>query len=102
MRGRTYGCGLVLAIGLNAGVGHAGSGEVWGLKSQGSFAAPPTHLFRFHADGTDFIDVGAVQIGGEDVVLDGLAITADGTLHAFELLASGSRHVVIDPDTLVA
>jgi hypothetical protein len=73
---------------------------VWGVKSQSPGAGPPSHLFRFAVDGSEFVDLGPISIGGShDVVIDALAIDAFGTMYAFQLIGGGSRLVRIDDVT---
>lgn len=51
---------------------------------------PPTHLFTFEEDGSTFVDVGAVKVGGSDIDSDGLAYSSTLGLFGFQLHKSGT------------
>ncbi len=88
----------IAASAVSASGGLPAPGDVvWGVKTQGGFAFPPTHLYAFAPDGSNFQDFGPVTLEGAATVLDGLSIDASGTLRAFTLETAGSRLVAINP-----
>ncbi len=93
--------------------------SIFGLKSCGSNSPgfcgsgiidgslPPTNLFSFQEDGSNFLDIGAVTLGGSGIDADALALSATYGLLAFELQKSGSTTIgstliSINSDTAMA
>ena len=74
---------------------------VYGLKSRAiasdPFSAPPTHLYAFEENGSSFTNFGALTLGGDGINADGLAINNSGDLLGFNLTASGSTLISINP-----
>jgi len=100
-------------------VGSQAQAAIFGLKSCGSGSPgvcssgnvpnslPPAHLFSFEEDGSQFTDIGAVNIGGTEIDADGLALSSTHGLLGFELVKSGfstvgSTLISINPNTAVA
>jgi hypothetical protein len=80
--------------------------DIWGVKSQGRGvlpgSQPPATLFRFKADGSEFAVVAPITVGGEEIDVDALALSPEGTLFGFQLDAAGARLVTIDLASAVA
>ena len=92
---------LVFSLAL-AGRVHA---TVFGLKSLAPGIGPsaaPTHLFSFAEDGSNFTDIGSVQLGSSGIDADALAISPVRGLLGFELTGTGSRLIGIDSITAIA
>lgn len=89
------GCLVVLSCALSA------SGRtIYGVKTApGSPASAPSYLFACREDGTSSQTVGLLRVGGALVEVDGLALDSADGLYGFELTASGSRLLSIDPTT---
>ena len=82
---------------------------IFGVKTCGSdplcgnvISAPPARLFSFQEDGSLFTDIGTVQLNGQSIDVDGLAVSQTYGLLGFEIQASGSQLVSINPTTAVA
>ncbi len=115
---RIIGCLIcVLVAGLT--LSPSAQANIFGLKSCGSNSPgfcgsgiidgslPPTNLFSFQEDGSEFLDIGAVTLGGSGIDADALALSATYGLLAFELQKSGSTTIgstliSINSDTAVA
>ncbi len=93
-------------------VGNEAAATVFGLKSCGSRSPgfcgdviiggggslPPTRLFSLAADGSGFMDLGTVTLGGVAIDADGLAMRSDGALFAFELTETITGTSDVDSD----
>jgi RHS repeat-associated protein len=81
-------------------------GVVFGLKSQAPggtvLSIPPTKLFSFDLNGSNFQDLGAVTINGELIDADGLALSEKYGLLGFALSGNNSTLISINPNTAVA
>ena len=76
---------------------------VYGLKSQATgVSGPPTHLFRFNDDATGFQSLGSVRLAGNEIDADAMAMSPSGELRAFQITATGSTYIAIDPATASA
>jgi hypothetical protein len=89
-------------LAIAVGVAHVEASIIWGLKSKANTIAstPPTELFKFQTDGTSFSDLGALKISGSDIDADGLAVSPNHGLLAFQLTTTGSTLFSIDPNTM--
>ena len=76
--------------------------EVWGVKTHDPESGPPATLFHFAEDGSSFVAVAPVTLGGTEIDVDGLAVRTDGSLFGFQLDAGGSRLISINPATAAA
>ncbi|MDY7002799.1 MAG: Ig-like domain-containing protein [Cyanobacteriota bacterium] len=80
---------------------------VFGIKSHGVAGEPhpskmPAHLFSLPADGSEFTDIGLLTLDGEQIDADGLAISRQYGLLAFQSTPNDSTLISINPDTAVA
>jgi hypothetical protein len=89
-------------LAMAVGVAHVEASIIWGLKSKANTIAstPPTELFKFQTDGTSFSDLGALKISGSNIDADGLAVSPNHGLLAFQLTTTGSTLFSIDPNTI--
>jgi hypothetical protein len=76
--------------------------DVWGVKTHDPVSQPPSTLFRISEDGNSLTIVSAVLLEGGNIEVDGLALGSDQTLYGFQIAASGSRLITIDPSTAAA
>lgn len=80
----TAGCLCTLVLTCFALAGHAHA-TIFGVKSCGSSppqcgavpSAAPAQLFSFQEDGSLFTEIGAVQLNGQNIDVDGLALSPD-------------------------
>jgi len=81
---------------------------VWGIKAHEHpgfvhpYSAPPSVLFHFQEDGSNFQEVASITIDSIEIDADALAIDQSGLLYAFEVTASTSRLLTLDSVTAVA
>lgn len=75
---------------------------IWGVKTEEPVSQPPSTLFHFAENGTDFTVVGSITLEGTPVDIDALALSRAGALVAFEIGETGSRLVSIDATTAEA
>ncbi len=83
----------------------ANGGFIYGLKSRAGVATSsttPTNLYRFEDDGTGFVDLGAITLGGEMIDVDALAISSANSIFGFRVGAGNSTLVSIDASTATA
>ena len=84
------------------------AGDVWGIKSAsgptgGAISQAPTAFFRFPAAGPYVITaLPNITRNGQQLNVDALAVTAAGTLYAYEITGTGSQLIQINPVTGVA
>ncbi|PNW37123.1 UNVERIFIED_CONTAM: hypothetical protein BEN50_01995 [Euhalothece sp. KZN 001] len=70
---------------------------IWGIKAKYDHV-PPTSLFSFRQNGTNFQNFGALKLNGSNILVDGLAISPSEQLFGFHQTDSGSRLVAINPN----
>lgn len=80
-----------------------GANGVWGLKTQDPISQAPTTLFHFDEIGANFRELGRVTLAGTDIEADGLAMSPNGGLFAFQVDAvGGSRLLALNSTSAVA
>ncbi len=89
-------CFVILAALAACGRGHC---AIWGIKSHDPTTAPPVTLFHFADNGTAFNSVGVVKLGGQEIDVDGLAMTPGADLFAFKVTGASSTMVKISNST---
>lgn len=75
---------------------------IWGLKTHDPISQPPTTLFRFGEAGADYVEVGRLKVGSQDIEADALAMSPQGALVAFWLTGGGSQLISVNPADAVA
>lgn len=96
---------LSLAAALSLLPALAASADVWGIKSNassGGLSNAPAWLYRFAENGSSFVDIGAIHVGGAQVDADALAMASPSDIYAFEIGIAGSRLLRLDPLTAAA
>ena len=75
---------------------------IYGVKSRADGpSTTPAHLFSFDSSGGGFQDFGAITLGGNQIDVDGLAVSSLG-LFGYESLGPDSTLLSIDPVSAVA
>ncbi len=75
----------------------------WGLKTHDPRSQPPTTMFWFDEHGAAYRELPRVTLGGVEIEADGLAMSPEGRLFAFQVdAAGGSRLISLDATTAVA
>jgi len=73
---------------------------IWGLKSHDPTSQAPTTLFLFAENGTAFNTVAVVRVNSQQVDVDGLAMSPQADLYAFDVTsAAGSTLIRISKTT---
>ncbi len=100
---RVFNRGLAVTEIGRLALGLPGAYGVWGLKTHDPVSQPPTTLFYFNENGSNFLNLGYVTLGGVEIEADGLAMSPAGGLFAFQMNTSGgSRLLSLNPTTAVA
>ncbi|MEM8640209.1 MAG: PEP-CTERM sorting domain-containing protein [Cyanobacteria bacterium P01_G01_bin.54] len=80
-------------------------GIVFGVKSRASgglnVSSPPSVLYTFEEDGSNFSEIGILTLSGTAIDVDGLAISRDFGLIGFHVKQNQSQLLSIDPLTAV-
>lgn len=79
--------------------GAASQAAIWGIKSHDPITGPPVTLFHFAENGTAFNTVSIVRLGGQEIDVDGLAMTPGADLFAFKVTGTTSALISISKTT---
>ena len=86
-----------------APLGVPGAQGFWGLKTHDPTSQPPTTMFWFDENGANYRELPRVTLGGVEIEADGLALSPQGGLFAFQVnTGGGSRLLSLNPTTAVA
>jgi hypothetical protein len=74
-----------------------------GNPGDNSYPDAPTRHYSIEEDGTGFVQLPDIEVGGVGTAVSAIALAPDGSMVGFEyVLGQGSRPIAIDPTTGVA